>query len=415
MENKKIMQEEIMVTVLCTAYNHEEFIASAIEGVMNQKTNFKFELIVHDDASEDRTAEIIREYKERYPDSIFPIVQKENQYRCCNIYRSFLFPNVRGKYIAFCEGDDYWTDQDKLQMQVDFLESHEDYSMCMHNAVKRDYGTGEESCLDTFPGDGTYSQKQHILAGLGTGFPAFASYMVRANLLGGMPEFFLSSKVLNYPLRQYYANCGKVYYFGKPMSVYRAFTPQSYMKVIMGSQQLYNQYTLEMIHFFEEFNKYTKGEFNEVLECKIISDYFGFCQSIPEEKGIPKAMEAGLDIDKVAGCYKRLSETYLDSSILRMFEEGKKIFIYGTSRIAQTCKRQLDYAGITFVGFVVSDGQKKAEAVDGKEVHYLGEVIANYHNPGFILAVQPVNVGAVAAALKQYNVKEFCIPYGIEG
>ena len=63
MENKKIMQEEIMVTVLCTAYNHEEFIASAIEGVMNQKTNFKFELIVHDDASEDRTAEIIREYK----------------------------------------------------------------------------------------------------------------------------------------------------------------------------------------------------------------------------------------------------------------------------------------------------------------------------------------------------------------
>lgn len=415
MEGRRMVQEDIMVTVLCTAYNHEEFIASAIEGVMGQKTNFKFELVIHDDASEDKTAEIIEKYKKRHPGSIVPIIQKENQYQRCNIYRSFLFPNVRGKYIAFCEGDDYWTDQNKLQLQVDFLESHKDYSMCMHNAVKCDYGTGEETLLDTFPGDGTYSQKEQVLAGLGTGFPAFASYMVRAGLLVGMPDFFLSSKVLDYPLRQYYANCGKVYYFSKPMSVYRAFTPQSYMKTTMGSQRLYNQYTLEMIRFFEEFNRYTKKKFNEVLECKMISDYFGFCQSIPEEEGIPKAVEAGLDCKKVEGCYKRLSETYLDSGIAQMRGEGKQIFIYGASRIAQACKKQLDYAGISFEGFVVSDGQKKGGSIDGKEVRYLSEVIANYNNPGFILAVQPINVGAVATVLRRHNVTEFCMPYSVEG
>lgn len=407
------MKEEVMVSVLCTAYNHGNFINDAIEGVLKQKTSFRYELIIHDDASEDDTAKIIREYAERYKDTIRPVVQKKNQYQSCNIYAAFLFPKAKGKYIAFCEGDDYWTDVKKLQKQVDFLESHKDYSMCMHNAVKLNYETGEKVLLDTFPEDGTYSQKEQILAGLGTDFPAFASYMVRAELLKRIPEFFFASKVLDYPIRQYYANCGKVYYFHAPMSVYRVSTPQSYMKKVSGNQLFYNNYTVEMIQFFENLNKYTEKKFNSVLECKVNSDYFGFCLSMPEQDGIEKAAKNGLDVSKVKKCYQCFALGYVDSSMQEVCEKSSHIFIYGTSRFAPVCKRQLEYAGIKFEGFVVSEGQMKADSLEGKNVYYLKEVIDKYKNPGFILAIQPINLAVVEKTLAGYGIRNYCHPYQI--
>ncbi len=407
------MKEDIMVSVLCTAYNHENFIRDAIEGVLEQKTNFRYELIIHDDASGDHTPKIITEYAERYKGIIRLVMQEKNQYQSCNIYPAFLFPKVRGKYIAFCEGDDYWTDEQKLQKQVDFLENHEDYVMCMHNAVKVNYETGEEVVLNTFPADGTYSQEKQILAGLGTDFPAFASYMVRAEFLKGIPEFFLASKVLDYPIRQYYANCGKVYYFKAPMSVYRVSTPQSYMKKVSENEFFYNNYAIEMIRFFENLNQYTGKKFNTVLECKIDSDYFGFCLSIPEQEGIDKAVQNGLDIGKVMKCYKCLFPGYLDSTIQEVCEKSSHIFIYGASRLAPVCKKQLEHAGISFEGFVVSEGQMKAGSIEGMKIYYLNEVIAKYGNPGFILAIQPINLGIVEKTLRRHGMKNYCQPYRI--
>lgn len=120
--------ENVLVTIQCTAFNHEPYIRQCLEGFVMQKTNFRFEAIVHDDASTDGTAAIIREYAERYPEIIKPIIQTENQYskhdesisRIMNTY-------THGKYIALCEGDDYWIDPLKLQKQVDFLENHSEY------------------------------------------------------------------------------------------------------------------------------------------------------------------------------------------------------------------------------------------------------------------------------------------------
>lgn len=405
------MESSIMVSVLCTAYNHEKFIKDAIEGVVSQKTNFKYELIIHDDASTDGTAKIIKGYASKYPGLIRTVFQSENQYQRCNIYQTFLFPNINGKYVAFCEGDDYWTDPDKLQMQVDILEANETYSMCMHNAVKRNYETGSESLLDTFPEEGVHSQVAQVQAGLGTDFPAFASYVVRASLLEGIPDFFFASKVLDYPLRQYFANCGEVYYFKKPMSVYRVSTPQSYMKKTSEDQLFYNNYTVEMIRFFENFNHYTQGVFASVLKRKIISDYFGFCLSIPEEGGMEKAVEMGLDISRVKECYRCLSPKHLDSSILELCRKTEHRFIYGTGRIAPVCKAQMELAGIGFEGFVVSDGQMKADMLEGRKVYYLSEVLGMYSNPGFVLAVQPINAATVTKVLEKNKVKNYCMPY----
>jgi glycosyltransferase involved in cell wall biosynthesis len=124
------MSDFPLVSIICTAYNHEAFIRDALEGFVMQKTNFPFEIIVHDDASTDKTVEIIMEYELKYPEMFFNIYQKFNQYsKGKGDVGKIVFAAARGKYIAMCEGDDYWIDSLKLQKQVDFLEEHKDYGL----------------------------------------------------------------------------------------------------------------------------------------------------------------------------------------------------------------------------------------------------------------------------------------------
>ena len=125
-----------LVTIRCVTYNHEPYIRQCLEGFVMQQTNFRFEAIVHDDASTDGTAAIIKEYAEKYPNIIKPIFETENQYsKRDGSLRRIMDSHMRGKYVAMCEGDDYWIDPLKLQKQVDFLENHPDYSMCFHTAI----------------------------------------------------------------------------------------------------------------------------------------------------------------------------------------------------------------------------------------------------------------------------------------
>ena len=127
-------EEPVLVTIRCAAYNHGAYIRQTLDGFVKQQTNFRFEALVHDDASTDNTADIIREYANKYPDIIKPFYETENQFFKHNGVIDRIFAaNTRGKYLAICEGDDFWTDPLKLQKQVDFLESHPDYNLVCHN------------------------------------------------------------------------------------------------------------------------------------------------------------------------------------------------------------------------------------------------------------------------------------------
>lgn len=130
-----INQKNILVSIICIAYNQDKYIEETIQGFLMQKTCFAFEIIIHDDASLDNTANIIKKYTKKYPNIIKSICQKENQYsQGIPIGKKYLYPIVKGKYLARCEGDDYWCDEYKLQKQVDFLESNPDYALCYHPA-----------------------------------------------------------------------------------------------------------------------------------------------------------------------------------------------------------------------------------------------------------------------------------------
>ena len=131
-----------LVSICCTAYNHAKFISDCLDGFLLQKTNFNFEVLIHDDASTDGTQDIIKAYQAKYPNIIKPIFQTDNQYsKGVKPFIKYLFPASQGKYIAMCEGDDYWTDPLKLQKQVDFLEGNEEYSLCFTRFQTKDEST----------------------------------------------------------------------------------------------------------------------------------------------------------------------------------------------------------------------------------------------------------------------------------
>lgn len=133
--------DDIKVSVICLAFNHEKYIEKTLQGFVNQKTTFKYEVLINDDASKDGTKNIIIDYCNRYPDIFVPFLQEENQFsKGVSITRDILLPRAKGKYIAFCEGDDFWIDENKLQMQFEVLEMHPECSLCVHpvNCINED-------------------------------------------------------------------------------------------------------------------------------------------------------------------------------------------------------------------------------------------------------------------------------------
>lgn len=131
---------EPLVTIWCITFNQVKFIRDALDGFVKQQTNFSFKVIVHDDASTDGTTDIILEYSRKYPDLIIPFIEKENQWQhggLKQIVKIMAENHANTKYVAFCEGDDFWTDPQKLQKQVDFLEKNPAYSLCFHSAKKQ--------------------------------------------------------------------------------------------------------------------------------------------------------------------------------------------------------------------------------------------------------------------------------------
>jgi glycosyltransferase involved in cell wall biosynthesis len=127
-----------IVSVICPTYNHERYIRKTIESILLQKTDFPFEILVHDDASTDSTASIVAEYEKSYPHIVRAIYQQENQYSKGYKIQPLVMPRARGKYIAFCEGDDYWTDSHKLLKQVSVLEKNSDIAVCGHWCINVD-------------------------------------------------------------------------------------------------------------------------------------------------------------------------------------------------------------------------------------------------------------------------------------
>ena len=215
-----------LVSVACITYNHEKYIAQAIKGFLLQKTSFPIEIIIHDDASTDNTKKIVEEYAKNNSGLIFPIYQQVNQYSLGNKpFPNYVLPNCRGKYIALCEGDDYWTDPYKLQKQVNFLEAHPDYVICYHNATIIDE-SGRLISHSKLPDNLKRDFSSHELK---TGTWVLTLAMCFRNVINELPDVFfelmygdtfLVSVLGNYGKGKYLSNIQDAVYRKHPTSVW---------------------------------------------------------------------------------------------------------------------------------------------------------------------------------------------------
>ncbi|WDV07466.1 glycosyltransferase family 2 protein [Lysinibacillus irui] len=263
-----------LVSIICITYNHELYIAKAIDGFLTQETNFEFEIIIGEDASTDYTRMIINKYKKLYPDKIKIITSKSNVGIQKNYMRSI--KAATGKYLAFCEGDDYWIDPLKLQKQVDFLEKNRDYVFCGHNVYIKDVLTdkfleaGYEKIVSSKEGSVV---KDELL----TGVPfQTASYMIRNDVLMNVEfeSFFMEFNIADYPLGLYLLNKGNIYRFSEQMSVYNVNVKGSWTDV--------NTHKISKIEklYVDEINLIKKYHYYFPLEKKFVDSRLHYIKEI---------------------------------------------------------------------------------------------------------------------------------------
>ncbi|MEI6056470.1 MAG: glycosyltransferase [Lentisphaerota bacterium] len=254
--------QQPLVTICCITYNHENFISEAIDSFLIQKTTFPIEIIIHDDASTDNTAVIVQEYAKKYPELITAILQKENQFsKGINIPATYVRPKARGKYLALCEGDDFWTDPLKLQKQVDFLEANPDYSICFTKvASMKDGKIVDNDLYDKYYkgilGDRTEFFFEDILTRC---FIQTCTVVIRKDSIR-FRDWINDLAFGDWPLFLLAATSKKIKYIKEPMAVYRI-----HKDGVWSSLPRLNQ-CREDIKFYRYVNK----EFDYIYSDKII-------------------------------------------------------------------------------------------------------------------------------------------------
>lgn len=266
-----------MVSVLCTVYNHAPYLRRCLESLVEQETDFCYEVLVHDDASTDESAAIIREFEAAYPDVIRPIYQTENQYsKRIPIIVNHMYPRVRGKYIAMCEGDDYWCDPHKLQKQFDAMEENPSCSLCVHTV--QGVTVEEEPNGKMFP---AAPPSDYIIRGrdliadvlVGTAYPFQTSaYFYRAEFYCPRREeadFFFRVRTGDTSRLLYLGHHGDVCFLNEVMSCYRMNVAESWSTKARADLSFRIQSLRDFIGFLQQYDIYTDGAYHDQVAAAI--------------------------------------------------------------------------------------------------------------------------------------------------
>lgn len=262
-----------LVSINCITYNHENYIEQALKGFLEQKTDFEFEILVHDDASTDKTSEIIKKYENKYPEIFKVIYQEHNQYSKGISPNEIQFSRSRGKYIALCEGDDYWIDPYKLQKQIDYLETHPKCTFSFTNGKIKDesrsnqsrifipYSSENEKYMDV--DNNVYNVGELALLG----FIPTASFVFRKSILEDLPDYFYKKfPAEDMKIKLTATAMGYAYFLNDITCVYRENVPGS----AMFKWEQYNQEKKEklqesFIELLENVDQYTNRNYTEEL------------------------------------------------------------------------------------------------------------------------------------------------------
>ncbi|MBE6139439.1 MAG: glycosyltransferase [Firmicutes bacterium] len=267
------MNDEIKVSICCVTYNQQEYIKQALDSFVNQKTTFNYEIIIHDDASNDNTVKIIKEYAKKYPNLIIPILQKENQYsKKPNSILEFCFGKARGEYIALCDGDDGFLDKDKLMEQAKILDKNSEISLCTHDTkIVNDNGEYIEN-ISAYP-DGIVNIKMFLNNSKSM---HTSSMMFRKKDIINLPDYFHCATVGDLPLKLHLLSLGNCYHIDKVMSFYRTESKGSWsLQEKKDVDKLEKNHEMEM-NIYNMFNQKTNYKYDELVKSRILLKEFNY-------------------------------------------------------------------------------------------------------------------------------------------
>ena len=264
-----MLSEKIEVSVIVISYNHADVLQRTLDSILNQETSFGFEVLVHDDCSTDSTPTILHTYAQRYPHQFFPFIEKENQYANGLDYFHMMAEKSKGKYLAFCEGDDYWTDMEKLQLQYEAMESHPNVDLCASAAIMVTRDTYKQTGMIRPKKESGVISLEDVIYGGG-------QYFATTTLFFRKEEYFRQCYCFenviscDYTMQIKGSLRGGAYYIDRPMGAYVTRIPDSW-KDIEKSRPEYEkgnfyQKLVEMLH---SFDKDTQGKYHDVVERRL--------------------------------------------------------------------------------------------------------------------------------------------------
>lgn len=352
-----------LVSVCMLVYNHAPYLRDALNSILNQKTDFGFEILVHDDASQDASAEIIKEYAARYPEIIKPILQSENQHSQ-GIYPSvhFNYPRAKLPFVAMCEGDDHWADENKLQTQIDGLLENPEINLSFHSAYFVDdqnngsslsiYGDyGEHDCIIPF----------HRVLHRVRGWIPLASCVIRQEAKQRLLSFLKARK---------YLTVGEIYfqffgalphgalYYSTPMSFYRYRTTHSWTRKLHVDIRFKAVHETAMIRSYHDLNNLTNGLYKEDFTALTLQRLLWLFNPETPPKDVPGVAQ----LEEVyANCETKISDTLRD-----LRESADTYIIFGC---ASGCTRILKNFDVDkIVAIVDRDNKRIGESMAGKPI-----------------------------------------------
>lgn len=413
---------EVRVSIQCLTYNHKEYIRDTFEGILKQKTNFKYNVFVYDDKSTDGTTDIVLEYAAKYPDIIHVLIPPYNTYSRGDQLQwmeDFKKKEFIGKYGCWCEGDDYWTDPNKLQIQYDFMEAHPEVALTVHASNWLNCENGESKEVHLYPFTGYVSPENVIMPPIG--IFSFASVMAKKEVFF-FDDGFPRADILDYPFQLYALTKGKVYYFDRVMSVYRYRHEGSWTSATEKNQENFLRHVITIIDFLKEYDNYTNHKYSSAV---IKRSNWWLCRSAFNNSLIDSTVFNGIveavtenRTNKFSKYTEAIMKTYLllsgkytiPDKEKQVLNNYSKVVVLGLGDYQRHIAENLNYNNVAWEGYIELDHRKKEEVFDGHKVWSMAEYPYDWDDTFIVIGGVWKLEEETMPEMEKYNCKNYFAP-----